>query len=488
MKYKAVFSHLGRILIVSAAFYIFPVLVCLFCKEFSFIPSFLIGGGVSLALGAGMVSCSKKKEKIRTKEGLVIVGLSWVFLSAIGALPLFISGAIPHYIDALFEMVSGFTTTGATVLTEFDTVGKSMHFWRAFSHWLGGMGILVFMLAVLPSQDAGDFQLMKFESPGPQVGKLVSKVRFTATILYLIYFAFTVLEFLFLWLGGVDVYHAIVLSVSTAGTGGFAATAGSIADFNSAYVEIVVTVFMFIFSVNFNLYYLLLLKKFLHVVKDEEFRFYLGYLLIAITAITLDNTFRNAAYDDSFWTALRHSAFSVVTISSTTGFITADFATWSLFSQSILLLTMFIGAMAGSTGGGFKMSRALILIKSGREDTKKILRSHGVFTAKMNKKPLASEIVTAVRNYFFLSAAIIALSTILVSLDSGVDFTTAFTGVLTCFGNVGPGLGSIIGPTGNFSSLSCFTKLVLSLDMLLGRLEIFPILLLFNPKTWSKRY
>ena len=488
MNYKAIASHLGKILVLSATFYIFPVLACFLLKESSFAVYFLISAGISFASGTAMVLLSDKRAKIRTKEALIIVGLSWVLISVIGALPLYLSGTIPSYIDALFEMISGFTTTGATVLVDFDKVARCMHFWRTFSHWLGGMGILVFMLAVLPSQDAGDFQLMKFESPGPQVGKLVSKVRFTATILYLIYFSFTLLEFLFLLCGGVGVYQAVVLSLSTAGTGGFASTGGSIADFNSLYVESVIAVFMLVFSLNFNLYYLILLKKFSHVFKDEELRAYLGYLLVVVIAVTLDNTFRNAEYGKNFFTALRYSLFSIVTVSSTTGFITADFATWSTFSQALILLTMFIGAMAGSTGGGFKMSRAMILIKASKEDSMKVIRPHGVFMPKMNKKPLTDSMISSVRNYFVVSVLIILTSTVLVGLDTGADFLTALTGSMTCFGNVGPGLGSLIGPVGNFSSLSCLTKIVLSLDMLLGRLEIFPILLLFNVKTWSKQY
>ncbi len=487
MNYRAIFAQLGRILVLSATFYIFPVLVAICYGEFSRIPYFLIALAISVLFGSVLVFFSQKQKKIHTKEGLVIVGLSWILISAIGALPLCLSGVLPNYIDAFFEMVSGFTTTGASVLTDFN-IAKCMHFWRAFSHWLGGMGILVFMLAVLPSHDASAFQLMKFESPGPQVGKMVSKVRFTATILYVIYFCFTVIEFLFLVCGGLDVYNSLIVSMSTAGTGGFAATAGSIKDFNSLYVEIVVTVFMFIFSVNFNLYYLIILKKFWHVLRDEELHFYFLYVVVGILLITLNNTLQNPAYKGDFFKSLRYSAFGVLTITSTTGFVSADFALWPLFSQILLLILMLFGSMAGSTGGGLKASRILILFKSGRADSHRILRPHGLYCLQMNKKELSSELVASVKNYFVLAFSILAVSVVLVSLDGGVDFLTAISACVTCFSNVGPGLGSVIGPTGSFASLSSPTKLLLSLDMLLGRLEIFPILLLFSVKTWSKRY
>lgn len=486
MNYRAIFVRLGKILSLSAAFYFFPALVALCYKEYFSIVCFLIAAAISFSIGFVLMRLKKEEDNLRTKEGLVIVGLSWIALSAIGALPLLFGGVLTNYVDCFFEMVSGFTTTGSSVLTNFD-IAKSMHFWRAFSHWLGGMGILVFMLAVLPSKDAGDFQLMKFEAPGPQVGKLVSKVRFTATILYVIYFAFTLIEFVFLLCGGTDVYNAIVISLSTAGTGGFAATSDSLAAFDSAYVDIVVTVFMFLFSVNFNLYYLLLLKKFSAALKDEELRFYVCYLVFAILSITVCNTCFNSAYKGKFFTALRYSAFAVVSCSSTTGFITADFTLWPMFTQCILLLTIFFGGMAGSTGGGLKACRVLILAKSGKADAFKVLRPREVEVVKFNKKPLTAEFIASVRNYFFLAIASIVCSTLLLSLECS-DFTTAFTAVVTCFSNVGPGLGNVVGPVGSFAPLGSFSKIVLSFDMLLGRLEIFPVLMLFSKKTWSKRY
>ena len=414
MSYKTIASYLGKILLLSAFFYIVPCIVALIYGEYAQIPALAAASLVALAAGGVLLLFREKGRKLRTKESLVVVGLSWILISAIGALPFFLDGCIPNYLDCLFETVSGFTTTGATILTNFD-LPKSMHFWRAFTHWLGGMGILVFMLAILPSQDAGSFQLMKFESPGPQVGKLVSKVRLTATILYLIYFVFTLSELFLLKLGGMDWFNSFIVSMSTAGTGGFASTEESIREFDSVYIDVVVTVFMLVFSVNFNLYYLMLLKKFSSVFRDEELRFYLLFLFGAILAVTLDNTFRYLPYGKDFFTSLRYSAFAVTSVSSTTGFMTADFAQWSLLSQIVLLLVMCVGAMAGSTGGGLKASRFLILLKAGRADTLGVLRPAGIHSVKYNKKQLSRETVTGVRNYFVLYTAIFVFACLLLS-------------------------------------------------------------------------
>lgn len=474
-------------MLLSASFYIFPVIVCLVYSEYTALFAFVAASLISLVLGGILQMFRESAKKIRTKEALVIVGLSWFMLSVIGAIPFFLDGCIPNYTDCLFETVSGFTTTGATILTNFD-LPKSMHFWRALTHWLGGMGILVFILAVLPSQGAGGFQLMKFESPGPQVGKLVSKVRLTATILYLIYFVLTFTEFLFLKIGGMDWYNSVIISMSTAGTGGFAATAESVREFDSVYVDVVVTVFMLVFSINFNLYYLILLGKISNVLRDEELRFYLAFVFVAILAVTVDNTFRYVPYGKNFFKSLRYSAFAVASVSSTTGFMTADFAQWSSFSQILLLIVMSVGAMAGSTGGGLKASRCLILMKSARAQTLGILRPNGIHTVKYNKKQLSDETVSGVRNYFIIYIFIFIFACVLLSADMQTDFVTDVTAVISCFNNVGPGLGNIVGPCGGYATLNYFSKIVLTFVMLIGRLEIFPVLLLFAPKTWSKRY
>ena len=441
MSYKTIASYLGKILLLSAFFYIVPCIVALIYGEYAQIPALAAASLVALAAGGVLLLFREKGRKLRTKESLVVVGLSWILISAIGALPFFLDGCIPNYLDCLFETVSGFTTTGATILTNFD-LPKSMHFWRAFTHWLGGMGILVFTLS----------------------------------------------ELFLLKLGGMDWFNSFIVSMSTAGTGGFASTEESIREFDSVYIDVVVTVFMLVFSVNFNLYYLMLLKKFSSVFRDEELRFYLLFLFGAILAVTLDNTFRYLPYGKDFFTSLRYSAFAVTSVSSTTGFMTADFAQWSLFSQIVLLLVMCVGAMAGSTGGGLKASRFLILLKAGRADTLGVLRPAGIHSVKYNKKQLSRETVTGVRNYFVLYTAIFVFACLLLSFDPSMDFLTDISAVIACYNNVGPGLGAIVGPCGGYAPLSMLSKAVLTLIMLIGRLEIFPILLLFVPKTWSKRY
>ena len=487
MKYRSILNGLGKILAFSAMFYLFPVIVLLIYKEYAALTGFLIACGVSAASGGLMLLFSRGARKIRHREALVIVGLCWILISLIGALPACIGGYIPSFIDSFFETVSGFTTTGATILTDFD-LPKCIHFWRAFTHWLGGMGILVFMLAVLPTRGGDGFQLMKFESPGPQAGKLVSKIRRTALILYLLYFALTIVEFLFLICGKIPVYDSVILAMSTAGTGGFTSTAASVAEYHSVYADVVITVFMFIFSVNFSLYYLVLIGNVKTALKDEEFRFYAIFILSCILIITLDNTFRFAEYGKNFFTALHYSSFTVIATSSTTGFVLTDYGQWSNLSQCLILLVTIVGGMAGSTGGGLKASRALILMKSCCRDTAKFLRPNAVYTMKMNGKPLSENVVSEVKNFFFVAVGLAIISCLLLSLDPACDFLTSVTSFLTCFNNVGPGLSKIIPPTGSFAPLHELSKLYLSLVMLIGRLEIFPVFLLFVPKTWEKRY
>lgn len=487
MKYRSVLKGLGKILTFSAAFYIFPVIVLFIYGETEALGGFALAAGISLLTGGVFVVLSRGADKIRHREALVIVGSCWAIVSLIGAIPFSFGGYVPTYADALFETVSGFTTTGATILTDFD-LPKCIHFWRAFTHWLGGMGILVFMLAVLPSKGGDGFQLMKFESPGPQPGKLVSSMRFTAGILYLLYFVLTAIEFFFLFLGGIPAYDSVILSLSTAGTGGFTSTATSVLAYESTYADIVLTVFMFLFSVNFSLYFLALTGNIKAALKDDELRFYVVFLAACILAIAVDNTIRAEQYGGNFFTALHYTSFAVVSTSSTTGFVLADYAQWSNFSQFIIVLIMIVGAMGGSTGGGLKASRTLILLKSGARDTAMLLRPNGVYTVKMNGKPLSKETVSEVKNFFAVAAFICAVSCALLSLDPVADFTTSVTSFLTCFNNVGPGLGNIVGPTGNFSSFAAPSKVLLSLVMLIGRLEIFPVFLLLLPKTWAKRY
>lgn len=483
MNYKLILYYLGKLLIVIPALLLLPVLVGLIYGEYDHLWSFLMTVGISLALGlsAGFLPVPKEK-KLRSKEGLVIVGLSWILISLIGALPFFLDGCIPNYLDALFETVSGFTTTGGSILTNVEALPKCMLFWRSFTHWLGGMGILVFMLAIMPGTNGTAFQIFKFESPGPQVGKLTGKVRLTATILYGIYFVMTVAEFVLLLFGGIGVFDSLLLAMSTAGTGGFATSSLSVAVYDNLYVEIVIAVFMFLFSLNFNLYYLMILRHFKAALFDEELRFYVIYVFSAILVITLNLM---SVYG-SFAQALRYSSFTVVSVVSSTGFITADFAQWPQFSQNILLFCMFFGSCAGSTGGGLKASRVLILGKAAYTSLLDILHPHSVQVIRFNGKKMSGEETNAVVRYFLIYVLIFLLALLVISADGiGISFEGSFSAVLSCLNNAGP---FFVNAFGGYESFSALSKIVFMLLMLIGRLEIFPVLLLFLPRTWRKNY
>lgn len=484
MNFKLILYYLGQILKVVGLLMLMPVFVGLCYAEFLHILPFLITILLYLGIGFALsVAMYSKNAKLGNKEGIAIVGLAWIVVSLIGALPFVIDGCIPNYIDAFFETASGFTTTGATILTEVEALPKCMLFWRSFTHWLGGMGILVFILAIIPGTDGSTYHLFKFESPGPQVGKLVSKVRHTATILYGMYFALTVLEAILLLFGGIGLFNSIILAMGTAGTGGFSATGGSVGEFGSVYVEVVVMAFMFLFSINFNLYYLIILKHFKTAFFDEELRFYCSYVILAIAAITVNLL---QVYDN-FATALRYSSFAVLTLSSSTGFATADFSLWPQFSQTILMLCMLFGACAGSTGGGMKASRILILWKTAYAHLLSVVRPHSVQVVKLNRKMLGQEDVTGITKYFLVYVLLFMAALLLLSLDR-FDFITNFSSVLSCINNDGPGFGAVVGPYGSYAGFSVLSKIVLICLMFLGRLEIFPILLLFLPKTWAKYY
>ena len=489
MNYKIVGYYLGQILRLMTAFLLLPIIVAICYGEFSLILSFLAAAAVYFALGCVLISFHQEKtRKPGNKEALVVVGLAWIVISLIGALPFTLSGTIASYIDAFFETVSGFTTTGATILTHIDDLPRSMLFWRSFTHWLGGMGILVFILAIMPGTDGSTFALFKFESPGPQVGKLTSKVRWTATILYIIYLCFTLTEILILAIygacsGKIDFFDSLLIGLSTAGTGGFAPSVHSIGKYDSLFVEIVVMAFMFLFSINFNLYYLVILRHFKVVFGNEELRFYLIYIILAIVAVTAGNV----GYFGSVLSSLRYSSFAVLTIVSSTGFASYDFTLWSSFSQIILLCCMFIGSMAGSTGGGFKMSRFIILNKSIHAHFLNVLRPNSIQIVKLNGKALNKDEVSSVEKYFAVFAGIVAISTLFLALN-GTDLFTTFTCTLTCINNMGPGFTALTGPSGSFAIFEWYEKLWLSIVMLIGRLEIFPVLLLFLPQTWKKNF
>lgn len=483
MNYKVIAFYLGQIFKVFSLFLFLPVIVGLCYREWTQFWTFFVSMAVYIAVGYGLTIPFQKERKLRNKEALVVVGLAWIGISLIGALPFVIGGSIPHFLDALFETISGFTTTGATILTEPADMPKCMLFWRALTHWLGGMGILVFILAVMPGTDGSTFRLFKFESPGPQVGKIASKVRHTATILYVMYMAFTVVETIFLLAGGVDVFNAVTLAFSTAGTGGFANTSSSVAQFNSLYVEVVVMSFMFLFSLNFNIYYLVILRHFKVAFADEELHFYVTYVILAIITIALNLTL---AGQYAFGTALRYSSFTVVSLSSSTGFATAEFNTWPQLSQTILVVCMFFGACAGSTGGGFKTSRILILAKAGYVHLLGVLRPQSVQVVRINQKRFTDEEVNGVIRYFLVYVMIMLIAGILLSFDTTMNgFGEVFSSTLSCLNNDGPFLR---GAFAGYDGFNYFSKSIFMLLMLIGRLEIFPILLLFIPKTWSKRY
>lgn len=471
----------GKILILEGFFLWLPLIVNLIYRE-AYFWAFMGPSLVMLGAGALLHLVRVRSHNLYAKEGLFITALAWVLMSLFGCLPFVLSGEIPVFWDAFFETVSGFTTTGASILSDVEAVSHGMLFWRSFTHWIGGMGILVFVLAVLPQAGGGTYiNLMRAESPGPQVGKLVSKVRFTARILYGIYIAMTVLQIIFLLCGKMPVFDAFITSFGTAGTGGFSSLNLSIGGYNSLYIEIVVTVFMLLFGINFNVFYLLLIGHFGEAFKCEEVRWYFGIILFSIGVIAL-NTLEMYG---NFWTALRYSSFQVVSIITTTGFASFDFNLWPTFSKCVLVVLMVIGACAGSTGGGIKVSRLIIAGKAMNRELKLLSRPRSVVGIKFEGKPLDSAVLRGVQTFLIVYSGILLCSFLLVSLDN-FSLEATFTAVVTTLGNVGPGFGEI-GPMSNFSAFSPLSKMVLCFNMLAGRLELFPILLLFAPSTYMKR-
>ena len=472
MNRRMILRTLGNILVFEGIILVLPLLVSLIYKENKAI-YFLITIVIALAIGGALSKLKTKDKRIYAKEGFIIVALSWIVVSLIGALPFYISREIPSFIDAFFETVSGFTTTGSSILNDIESLSKGMLFWRCFTHWIGGMGVLVFVLAFLPQSEGQNMFLMKAEVSGPVVGKLVSKVKMTARILYAIYAALTLLEIVFLLIGDMPLYDSIVHAFSTAGTGGYSIKNSSIAYYDSYYIDIVITIFMLLFGVNFNLYYLLLLKDIKQILKSEELKCYILIVFTFTAIITINTLGVYGSVVESF----RYSFFQVATIITTTGFITTDFNLWPALSQILLLLLMVIGACAGSTGGGMKISRVMILIKSAKSSIKKMISPRSVTTIKMEGKVVDKQVLDFSYSYFVVYALILLGSMLLLSFEN-LDMVTIITAPLTCLGNVGPGFGEVVGPVGNFSSLSNFSKIILSFDMLAGRLELFPMIML----------
>ena len=481
MNYKMIRKFTGKILLVEAVFMVPPLLISMYQRETRAAGAFVASILVILAVAAAAIFTAKDaKRSFRAREGLVCVGLGWIFLSAMGALPLYLSGEFAHYVDALFEMVSGFTTTGASVLSDVEALPMGILYWRSFSHWLGGMGVLVFLLAVSAGSEKNKgftMHLLRAESPGPKVSKLVPKMKQTAEILYLMYILLTILNVVFLLAGRMPLFDALCTAFGTAGTGGFGIKNDSIASY-SPYIQNVCTIFMALFGVNFTCYYLLLMRQFKSVFFDEELRLYLG----VIAGSTILVTANIWGYFDSFGETLRHAAFQVSSIITTTGCATTDFNLWPEFSKTILLCLMVIGACAGSTGGGFKCARVVLILKDLRRSAQRIVHPGRVQVLRINGRPVEEKVVENTKAFMAAYALILALSFLLVSVD-GFSITTNLSAVLSCFNNIGPGL-ELVGPTSNFGDYSVFSKIVLILDMLAGRLEIFPIMILFSRATW----
>ncbi len=477
MNYGMIKNITGWLLIFEALFMALPAAVAVIYRE-SQLWYFLMVMAGCLLLGGLMVFRKPKSTTLYAKEGFVIVSLSWIVLSLVGALPFFLSGSIPNYIDALFETVSGFTTTGASILTAVEPLPKCMLMWRSFTHWVGGMGVLVFIMAFVPLSGGRNLHIMRAESPGPSVSKLVPRVKTTALILYSIYLTLTFVMFVALLISGMTAFDALNTSFSTAGTGGFGFRNDSFASF-PAHQQIIVTVFMLLFSVNFSCYYLILLGK-LKDAFNAELRTFLLIVAAAIGIITVNISHMYGSVSES----LRHSAFAVGSIISTTGFATEDFNLWPTLSKSVLVLLMFIGACAGSTGGGIKVSRFVILFKGLRRELGAMIHPHRVKKVTVDKRPLDDDAVRSVNVYMVCFLLVFVSSIALISIE-GHDLITNFTAVLAAINNIGPGL-ELVGPTQNFAFFSYPSKLVLIFDMLAGRLELFPMLLLFNPSTWRK--
>lgn len=478
MNYSIVVYILGWILNFAAAFMTLPCIVALLYQEADGW-YFVMTIAVCLAVGIPLVWKKPKNQIFLAADGFVTVSLSWIVLSIVGAVPFVISSYIPNPVDAVFEVVSGFTTTGASILTDVEALSHCMLFWRSFTHWIGGMGVLVFILCLLPMTGGSHMNLMKAESPGPSVSRLVPKVQSTAKILYGIYLGLTLTEMTILLISGMPAFDAVTLTFGTAGTGGFGVKNSSIADYTT-FQQAVITVFMLLFGVNFNAYFLILMKKAGQAFKMEEVRWYLTVVALAITVITLNTVHMY----DSAAMAFHHTAFQVASIITTTGYATVDFDLWPEISRTIMVMLMFFGACAGSTGGGIKVSRFILLVKTAVKELRLSLHPRSVVRVKMDGKVVENDVIRSLNVYIALYIFIFAASVLLVTLD-GYDLTTNFTAVTATFNNIGPGL-SKVGATCNYSLFSNFSKIVLIFDMLAGRLEIYPLLILFYKETWKK--
>ena len=476
-----VFNTIGRIIRAEAALLLLPAAVSLIYQEYNCLWSFLISATVAFVVGSLLaLICRPQNQVIYAKEGLAIVALVWLFVSVIGALPFMISGEVPSFADAFFEIVSGFTTTGASILTNVEGMSHGLLFWRSFSHWIGGMGVLVFVMALIPNLSDRSIHIMRAEMPGPVVGKLVPKVKDTAKILYLIYIVLTAVEVVLLMLGGMSFFESLLYSFGTAGTGGFGIKANSVEGYSS-YLQWVIAVFMLIFGINFNLFYLALIRRFRSVLRSTELWAYFGIVAVSIAVITLNILPAYSGISEAF----RLSSFQVASIITTTGFSTADFNVWPGLSKAILFILMFIGGCAGSTAGGIKVSRVVMMVKMVFNELRFVVRPRSVNTVHFEGKTVDEQTQRSVANYFLIYILCYCAIFLLICFEP-FGFESNFTAVSACFNNVGPGFGAV-GPYGGFADYSAFSKIVLSFAMLFGRLEIFPMLIAFTPYTWTRK-
>ncbi|MBE5840794.1 MAG: TrkH family potassium uptake protein [Butyrivibrio sp.] len=481
MNYSMVRYILFRIIRVMGCLLMLPFLVALVYKEYDSAESFFLLIVVTLIIGIVGSHLKPKSKVIYAKEGFTITALAWILMSLLGAVPFVMTGTIPNYIDALFETISGFTTTGGSILTSMDGIEKSVQFWRTFTHWIGGMGVLVFLLAVVPMADGYSMHLMRAESPGPVVGKIVPKVKDTAKILYLIYLGITLAEIICLFISGLPIYDAVTISFSTVGTGGFAINNAGIGGY-STISQAIIIVFMALCGVNFTVYYFLLNRKPKEAFAVDEVKYYFGVMLIAAAIISL-NIYR-AGVLDSAGLSFHHALFAVTSVMTTTGFGTLDFDKWPMLSKMILCILSLVGACAGSTGGGFKFSRAIIVVRNARNELNYLVHPKAVKRVYMDGHTVEGTTVKSVSAYLGLYVVTFIASTLVVALDN-FDFQTTVTSVAATLNNIGPGLG-MVGPMGNYSEFSYLSKIVLMFDMLAGRLELLPIYIMIKPKTWSK--
>lgn len=480
MNFAMVLKNLGKLLVCEALSIVPAALVSIYYKENEFW-SFLYTIIILIVLGVILIRIKAKNKNIYSRDGFAIVAIGWILLSFFGALPFYFSGAIPSLVDSFFEASSGFTTTGATILGEIESLSRGILFWRSFTHWIGGMGVLVLVMAILPSAGAGSMQIMKAESPGPNPGKLVPKVKETAKILYGIYLIITLVQLILLKVSGLPLFDSIIHTLGTVGTGGFSNRNISVGAYNNIAAEIIITVFMLICGANFALHYQLLKGNIKGFFKDGEFKLYLFIVTMSIILITFN---LNGNIYNSVKESLRHASFQVASIITTTGYATVDFNTWPSLSKLILLLLMFVGGCAGSTAGGMKNIRILLLFKAAKRDLLKIIHPKAVYTVTLQGKAVNEQTLSEVLGFFFMYVIIFCFSVLIVSFE-GKDIVTTISSVATTLGNVGPGL-EIVGPMGNFSSFTVFSKLIFSFCMIVGRLEIYPMILLLMPRFWAK--